>query len=324
MNRRTLPFAAVAAILALMTVPVLAQAPFPSKTIQIVVPYAPGGVVDPVARLMAPKLSKELGQPVVVDNRPGAAGAMGTAFVSRAEPDGHTILLNTGVVSVHPSTQKQPGYDTRKDLVPVSLIASGPYVLVVNNNLPATNVKEFLAHAKANPGKLFYGSSGTGSSLHLITELLNSESGLDIKHVPYKGNGPVMTALIGGEIQIAFDTIPGSKALADAGRVRMLAVTSETRNAALPNLPSISESGVKGFEALLWEGFFLPKGTPDAIVDRWNTAIRAVLRDPEVRKRLTELGFDVAGSSPRELKERVEADMAKWAKVTKSARINLE
>jgi tripartite-type tricarboxylate transporter receptor subunit TctC len=322
LKRRTI--AALAALLAFAAAPVLAQAPFPSKSIQIVVPYAPGGVVDPVARLLAPRLSKELGQPVVVENRPGAAGAMGTAFVGRAEPDGHTILLNTGVVSVHPSTQKNPGYDTRRDLVPVSMIASGPYVLVVNNSLPVTNVREFLAYAKANPGKLFYGSSGTGSSLHLITELLNSESGLDIKHVPYKGNGPVMTALIGGEIQMAFDTIPGSKALGDAGRVRMLAVTSEGRNAALPNLPSLSEGGVKGFEAVLWEGFFLPKGTPDAIVAKWNAAIRTALQDPEVKKRLTELGFDVAGSTARELKDRVEADLAKWAGVTKHARINLE
>lgn len=299
-------------------------AAFPSRSIQIVVPYAPGGVVDPVARIMAPRLSKEFRQPVVVENKPGAAGAMGTAYAGRAEPDGHTILLNTGVVSVHPATQKNPGYDTRRDLVPVSMIASGPYVLVVNNQLPVNNVREFIAYAKANPTKLFYGSSGTGSSLHLLTELLNVQSGLDIKHVPYKGNGPVMTALIGGEIQMAFDTVPGSKALGEAGRVKMLAVTSEGRNGALPQLPSLLESGVKGFDAVLWEGFFLPKGTPEPIVMKWNTAIRNALQDAEIRKKLTELGFDVAGSTPRELKDRVEGDLVKWASVTRSANINLE
>jgi tripartite-type tricarboxylate transporter receptor subunit TctC len=261
---------------------------------------------------------------VVIDNRAGAGGVIGAAAGGRAEPDGHTILLTTGSVSVHPNMLKNPSYDVRKDLVPVSLIASGPYTFAINPGLPVKTFPEFLAYARANPGKVFYGSAGTGSSTHLIGELFNSMAGTKLVHVPYKGNGPMMTALVGGEIQIGFDTVPGSKVLAEAGKVNLLAVTSETRNASLPQLPPVGESGIPRFEVTLWEAFFLPKGTPEPIVARWNAAIKKVLESPDVQKRLVDFGFDVVGSTPMQLRSRVDADIVKWANVVKSANIATE
>lgn len=301
-----------------------AQGSFPSKPITMVIPFPPGGSTDPAGRLLAPRLAKELGQPVVIDNRAGVAGAIGSAAVARAAPDGHTILFNTGVVAVHPATLKTPGYDVRKDLVPVSMVAAGPYVLVVNPQLPVRNVPELIAYSKANPGKMFYGTSGNGSSLHLLTELFNKSAGIAMTHVPYKGNGPVMTALIGGEIQIAFDTIPGSKALAADGRVRMIAITGEQRSKLLPNIPTVAESGVKDFEAQTWVGMFLPAGTPDDIIQRWNRAIVKVLTDDEVRDRYADIGFVVMSSTPAQLRQRLDSDLKRWADTARSAGIKPE
>lgn len=323
-NRRRIALASVVMALAGLAGPALAQGVFPSKTITMIVPFPPGGVVDPVARILAPKLSLELGQPVVIDNRAGAGGIIGTAAAGRAEPDGHTILLTTGSVSVHPNMLKNPGYDVRKDLVPVSLIASGPYTIAINTALPIKTLPEFLSYARANPGKVFYGSAGNGSSTHLIGELFNSMAGTKLVHVPYRGNGPMMTALMTGDIQIGFDTVPGSKALAEGGKVNLLAVTSEARNVSLPKLPPATESGIPNFEVTLWEAFFLPKGTPEPIVARWNAALKKVLEAPDVQKRLVDFGFDVVGSTPRELRTRIDADITKWANVIKAANIATE
>lgn len=301
-----------------------AQPDFPSKTIQLVVPFPPGGSLEPVARLLAAKLSPILGHQVLVIYRVGAAGAIGTVSVARGEPDGHTILLNTGSVSVHPNTNKNPSYDPRVDLTSVSLIASGPFVLVANRELPVASVHELLRFARANPGKLFYGTGGNGSQLHLMMELLKKTAGIDMVHVPYKGNGPMITGLIGGEVQVAFDTIPTSKNLADAGRIRMLAVTTKARSSVLPTLPTLSESGVVGFESGQWQAFFLPKGAPETIVVKWNTAILEALRDLELKGRLEALGFEVVGSTPSQLKVRVESDMLMWGEVVRNANISLE
>jgi len=273
---------------------------------------------------MAAKLSQVLGYPVIVVNRVGAAGAIGTASVANGEPDGHTILLNTGSVSVHPNTYKTPSYDPRTDLTAVSLIASGPFVLVANRDLPVATVSELLSYARANPGKLFYGTGGNGSQLHLLTELLKKAAGIDMIHVPYKGNGPMIAGLIGGEVQVAFDTIPTSKSLADAGRVRMFAVTTKTRNAVVPNVPTLAESGLKGFESGQWQAFFLPRNTPEIVVAKWNKAILAVLKYPDIKSRLAELGFEVVGSTPRQLKEQVESDLITWAEVMRNSKIMVE
>lgn len=301
-----------------------AQGDFPSKPITLVVPYPPGGVVDPVARIIAPALSNELGQPVVVDNRAGAAGAIGAKSVARAAPDGHTALLHTGVVTVHPSTMKNAGYDVRTDLAPVSLLVAGPYVISANLDFPARSIPDLVAYAKGHPGKVFYGSAGIGSSNHLAGELFNSMAGIDMMHVPYKGNGPLVAGLLSGEIQIGMDTIPGSKALAAGGKLRMLAVTSLGRNPALPDVPSVNESGVKGYEVLLWEGIFLPKGTPEPIVEKWNAALRKVLKDPGVVKNLTDFGFEIIGSTPKELDARIRSDIELWAGIIKKANIVVE
>lgn len=297
---------------------------FPSRNISIVVPYPPGGVVDPVARLLAPGLAKEFGQNVTVDNRAGAGGAIGAKAVTAAKPDGHTILFHIGVVAAHPTTQKNAGYDVRTDLAPVSLIASGPYVLSVAPAFPAKNVNELIAHAKSNPGKVFYGSAGLGTLNHLAGELLNAAAGISMTHVPYKGNGPMITGLLGGEIQLGMDTIPGSKALAAGGKLRMLAVTSLKRNPALPEVPTAAESGLPGFEFDFWEAFFLPRGTPEPVVNAWHAGIIKALRDPAVSKQLAEFGFEVVGSTPKQLADKVNADVAKYAEVARRAKITFE
>lgn len=302
-----------------------AESSFPSQPIKLVLNYPPGGVVDPVARLLAPHLSRELGQPVVVENRAGASGTIGAASVSRSKPDGYTILLAPNGVTIHPVTMKATaGYDVRQDLTSVSLIASGPYVLVVNRDLPVKNVGELVDYAKRNPSKVFYGTAGIASPLHLLTELFNNVAETTMSHVPYQGNGPVVKALLGGEIQVAFDTIPGARALADSGRLRMLAVTTPSRNPALPNVPTLEESGVKGLEADLWQGFFLPKGTPKSVVDRWNKAILKSLEVPEVKEKLAGYGFEIVGSTPEQLEARVVREIVQWERVVKTANIDLK
>jgi tripartite-type tricarboxylate transporter receptor subunit TctC len=298
-----------------------AQSDFPARHLTIVVPYPPGGVVDPVARILGPGLGKELGQPVVIENRAGASGAIGANSVVRAKPDGHTILFHIGVVAAHPTTMKNAGYDVRTDLAPVSLVVTGPYVISANLDLPAKSISELIAYCRSNLRKVFYGSAGIGTLNHLAGELFNAAAGIEMIHVPYKGNGPLIAGLLGGEIQIGMDTIPGSKALAAGGKLRMLAVTSLARNPALPDLPSVTESGVKGFEFALWEAFFLPKGTPEAIVATWQAAIVRVLRDPGVIKQLADYGFEIVGSTPQQLAERVRADIVKYADIIKRAKI---
>lgn len=313
----------LAAALALLPAAVLAQ-DFPSRNITVVVPYPPGGVVDPVARILAPVLAKELGQSVTIDNRAGAGGAIGSQAVAKAKPDGHTILFHIGVVAAHPTTQKNAGYDPRADLAPVSLVASGPYVLSVNPGFPPKTVSELVAYSKANPGKVFYGSAGLGTLNHLAGELINAAAGISMTHVPYKGNGPLIAGLLGGEIQLGIDTIPGSKALGTSGKLRMIAVTSAKRNPALPDVPTAAESGLPGFTFDFWEAYFLPKGTPDAVVNAWNAAIVKALKDPAVAKQLGDFGFDVIGSSPQQLADKLAADIAKYADVARRAKITFE
>lgn len=311
------------AVLALLPLAAFAQ-DFPSRNISIVVPYPPGGVVDPVARLLAPALAKELGQNVTIDNRAGAGGAIGAQAVAKAKPDGHTILFHIGVVAAHPTTQKNAGYDPRADLAPVSLVAAGPYVLSVNPGFPPKTASELVAYARANPGKVFYGSAGLGTLNHLAGELINAAAGIQMTHVPYKGNGPLIAGLLGGEIQLGIDTIPGSKALGTSGKLRMLAVTSAKRNPALPDVPTAAESGLPGFTFDFWEAFFLPKGAPEAVVNAWHAAIVKALKDPAVAKQLADFGFEVIGSTPKELADKLAADIAKYADVARKAKLTFE
>jgi len=292
-----------------------------NKPISLVVPFAPGGSTDPVARIIAPLLGEELGQPVLVRNQPGAGGALGAAQVSRADADGHTILLSTGVVAVHPHTLKSPGYDVLKDLTPVTQLATGSYTVIVNPKLPVKTIQELVAYGKANPGKLFYGTSGVGGSLHLITELFSERAGLKMDHIPYKGNGPVVTALLAGDIQVAFDTIPGSKALGDDGRVRILAITSAKRSPMMPNIPTVDESGYPGFAADMWTGIFAPAGTNPAVVQRYNEALKKVLQNTVVQERLGAIGYSVVGNSPDQFRKIIKDEIEQWKEIAALAKI---
>jgi len=310
-------------ILVLLSFSVSAQ-DFPSRNISIVVPYPPGGVVDPVARILAPVLSKELGQSVTIDNRAGAGGAIGAQAVVRAKPDGHTILFHICVGAAQPTTQKNAGYDIRRDLVPVSLAAIGPYVLSVNLAFPPKNVQELISYSKANPSKVFYGSAGVGTLNHLAGELINAAASTSMVHVPYKGNGPLITALMSGEIQLGIDTIPGSKALAAGGKLRMIAVTGLERNPSLPHIPTAIESGLPGFSFDFWEAFFLPKGTPEPIVNAWHKAVVKALNDSTVLQQLADLGFKVIASTPQQLNERVNSDIEKYSDLASKANLVFE
>lgn len=303
----------------------LAQDGFPSQPIKLTLSYPPGGVMDPVARLLAPYLSEHFKVPVVVENRAGAAGTIGAAYVARAKPDGHTILLAPNGVSLHPVTAKATaGYDVRTDLTSVSLIAEGPYLLTVNAKVPARTVQELVQHVKDKPGQVFYGTAGVASPLHLLTELFNGAAGTDMTHVPYQGNGPVVKALVGGEIQVGFDTIPGARALTEAGHLRVLAVTTKNRNPALPDVPTLEESGVRGVEAVMWLGFFLPRNAPEPLVKRWHEAIVATLQHPEVKSRMAEFGFEIVGSSPEALRSRIEREIVQWERVVRTSNIKLD
>ena len=303
-----------------------AGAGFPSRAVQLVVPYPPGGVVDPVARILATRLSTELGQAVMVDNRAGAGGSIGAGHVARARADGHTILLHTGSgLVIQQLANSNVGYDARTDFAPVSLIVAAPYIVSSPIGLPVTSLGGLVELARSRPGGLFYGSAGIGSSPHLITELFLRSAGIEMRHVPYRGNGPMVNALVAGnEIQVGLDTIPGSKALAEAGRLRMLASTGPRRSAVLPELPTVAELGFPGFEATLWLGFFLPRGVPEEVVARWHAAIAATLGEATIRQRLTELGFDIEISTPARLAQQVAAELNQWDEVIRRAAIRFE
>jgi tripartite-type tricarboxylate transporter receptor subunit TctC len=313
------------AVLALAMIPVvcLAQATYPDKPIKLVVPYPPGGSTDPVARILATDMQPRLGQPIVVDNRPGAAGSIGTEAVARAAPDGYTILLHTSVISTDPTLKKNAAYDVKRDLAPITLAVTGPYLVVVNPSLPVKNIAELIAYAKANPGKLFYGSAGQGSSGHLIGELFKAAAGIDMTHVPYKGGGPSITGLMGNEVQVLFDTIGGSRSLAESGKLRAIAVTSPARSPVMPSVPTVSESGLKDFEAVYWIGIFAPAKTPQPVIDKLYREIKTSLDDPAIKAKLQEQGNVTQALPPADFAKVLDADIQRYRKVIESAKIEL-
>jgi tripartite-type tricarboxylate transporter receptor subunit TctC len=310
-------------LLALMPALACAQG-YPDKPIKLIVPYPPGGSTDPVARLLAQDIGSRIGQPIVVENRPGAAGSIGTEAVARAAPDGYTILLHTSVIATDPTLKKNAPYDVKRDLAPITLAVTGPYLVVVNNSLPVKSIAELIAYAKANPGKLFYGSAGQGSSGHIIGELFKQAAGIDMTHVPYKGGGPSITGLMGGEVQLLFDTLGGSRALAEAGKLRAIAVTSPQRSPVMPNVPTVSESGLKGFEAVYWLGLFAPAKTPQPIVDKLYREIKASLDDPAIKAKLLEQGNVAQALPPAEFAKVLDADIQRYRTVIETAKIKLE
>ena len=295
-----------------------AQQAYPTKPIRMICPFPPGGTTDVVARLVAQKLTEAWGQQVVVDNRPGAGGIIGTEIVAKAAPDGYTVLLGSITThAVNPALYKKLNFDPVKDFAPVSLVVSSPQLLAVHPSVAAKSVKELIALAKAKPGQLNYASAGTGTSPHLTFELFKSMAGIDVVHVPYKGTGPAITDLIGGQVQMMITGVVALMPHVKSGKLRGLGVTSAKRVAALPDLPTIVESGIPGFDVSSWFGVFLPGGTPKPIVAKMNAEIRKILEVPEVRQRLIGQGADPASNTPEEFAAYVNAEMARWGKVVR-------
>jgi tripartite-type tricarboxylate transporter receptor subunit TctC len=298
---------------------------YPSKPIRLVVPFAAGGATDVLARLVGERLTASLGQQVVVDNRPGAGGNIGSDIVARAEPDGYTILMGAvGTHAINPSLYPKMPYDPVKDFAPVTLVASVPNVLVVNPEVPAKSVQELIDLAKAKPGELNFASSGNGTSIHVSGELFKAMTGTDIVHVPYKGSGPAVTDLLGGQVQMMFDNMPSSLPHVKAGKLRALGVTSAKRSPALPEVPTIAEAGVPGYDATSWFGILAPAGTPEPVVTRLQGAIVQALGEPEMRQRMADLGAEPVGDTPAEFGQFITAELAKWAKVVNDAGVKLE
>jgi tripartite-type tricarboxylate transporter receptor subunit TctC len=314
-------FSLILAFVASIAVASQAQAqPYPSKPIRFVVPYPAGGPVDTVARLLAQKVAESVKQPVIVDNKPGAGGNIGADAVAKASPDGYTILM--GAVATHainPTLYPAIPYDPIRDFTPVTQVASTPNVLIVNPTIPATNVKEFIAYARANPGTLNFGSGSTGSAGHLAGELFKAMARVEMTHVPYKGAAPAMQDLIGGQIQLMFDNLASALGQVRAGKVKALAVTTAQRTALAPDLPTIGESGLPGFDISTWFGIFLPAGASREIVDQLHAEFTRALGSAEVRDRMLNLGAEPVGSKPEEFAAYIRSESAKYARVIKAS-----
>ena len=308
---------------ALLALPAIANAQtpaYPTKPIRLVVPFPAGGATDILAREVAKHLTETWGQSVVVDNRPGAGGNIGSELVAKAAPDGYTLEMGTvGTHAINASLYSKMPYDHVKDFVPVILVAGVPNVLVVNPSVPVNSVQELIAYAKANPGKLNFASSGSGTSIHLSGELFKVMAGVQMTHVPYKGSAPALQDLLGGQVQLMFDNLPPSLPQIKAGKLRALAVTSATRAPALPDIPTIAESGLPGFEASSWFGVLAPAGTSPAIVAKLNAEIAKWLASPEAKEKLAAVGANIAGGTPEDFARHIQAETAKWAKVVKES-----
>ena len=321
MFRRNLITTIAAAALA-AAVPVLTAADYPSKPIRFIVATAPGGGTDFVARLMGHKLAEALGQQVIVDNRPGAGSTLGYELGVRAAPDGYTFTMITPSYAINPSLYSLR-FDPLNDFTPVIPVARGPYVVVVHPSLPVKTVQELIALAKAKPGQIIYGSSGQGAIVHLTTELFLNMAGVKMTHVPYKGGGPAMTDLIAGHIQLVFATSQVGLPQAKAGRLRALAVTTPERIAAEPDLPTVAESGVPGYEVTNWHGLIGPKGVPRAIVERLNSEMTKIIKLREMEDRLQADGMSPAGGTPEQLYEQIRKEIEQWRQVVARAGIRI-
>jgi len=298
---------------------------YPSKSIKIVAPFAPGGGVDTVARLIADPLSKALGRPVIVENRPGAAGTIGAALVAKAPADGHTLLL--GTISTHgiaPSLYATLPYDAQKDFAPVSLLITQPNLLAVHPALGASSVADLIRLAKAKPATIAYASSGAGTTQHLSAALFESMAGIQLVHVPYKGSAPALTDLLGGQVQLIFDNMPTALPHVQAGKLKPLAVTSARRAPQLPDVPTMQEAGLAGYEVTSWYALYAPGKTPAPVIERLNAEVRRILAQPAVADRLREQGFQPAPGAPGQLAAFTRDEIVRWARVVKQAKVTLE
>ncbi len=293
---------------------------YPDHPITLIVPYAPGGGNDVLARAVAEPMSKLLGQPLVIENRGGAGGSVGTRQIAKAVPDGYTLGLGgTGTLAIDPTLYPNAGYDPRKDFAPIGLIATSPLIVLVNESVAAHNVRELIALAKAQPGKLNYASAGLGSGIHLGTVLFADTAGIDITHIPYKGTGPALTDLLGGHVQIYFSSLPPAIGLVKEGKLRALGVTGLKRSASFPDVPTVAEQGLPGFEAVLHYGIVAPAGTPRPIVDKLNAALRAALGDPKVHGHIATEGAEPLPTSPDEYTADIDREETKWSALVKKS-----
>lgn len=324
MTRRTAIACLAGASLALGSMMPAAAQSWPEKPVTVVVPFASGGTTDIIARTIGQKMGESLRQPVVVDNRPGAGGTLGASNVARATPDGYTLLLATVAHTMAPGIYKKLPYDFTRDLVPVGLVALTPNVLLVGASMPVKSVAELIAYIKSHPGKVNYGSAGPGSTEHLSGELFRSMTGTDIVHVPYKGGAPMMTDLIAGQIQMAVETSPSAAPHVRSGKLRALAVTTAKRSPAYPGVPTLDESGIKGYEVTTWYALMAPRGTPEAVTRRLGTELAKALQQPDVLKRFEEQGVTAGDMTPAQLAAFIRQETERWGRVSKTAGVTAE
>jgi len=301
-----------------------AAASFPSKSITIIVPASPGGAIDLVARLSAQKMTEDWGKPVVIDNKAGATGVIGTQAVATAPPDGHMLALVASSHAINPSMMKKLPFDTVKSFEPVVLTHVVPLILVINPKIPANNVKELIAYAKANPGKLSFASSGNGGAPHMSGELFKSMAGIEMTHVPYKGSTAAHPDLMSGQTSMMFDTVAAVMPHVKSGAVKALAVTTAKRSSIAPDVPTMAEAGLPGYETSTWGGVLAPAGTPKDVVAKLNAEFNKDLAMADVKKKLTDAGVEPAGGTPQQFTDFIQAEMKKWAKVAKDANIQPE
>jgi tripartite-type tricarboxylate transporter receptor subunit TctC len=294
-----------------------AQTQYPTRPIRFIIPFPPGGGTDTMARAIGTRLGEALGQQVVIDNRGGGGANIGAELAAQSQPDGHTWFLVTGTHTVNATLYRKLGYTLVKDFVPVTHLGGTAYVVVVHPSIPATSVKELVALAKSQPGEIRHSSSGVGSGPHLAGELFKSMTGIDMLHIPYRGGGPSVTALVAGEAKVGFTTTPSCIAQIKAGRLRGLAVSTAERSPFLPDLPTVAEAGVPGYDTSAWYGLLVPTGTPKEIITRVNAETAKVLTLPDVKSRLDATGMVPSTSSPEELRKKIHAEVAKWAKIVK-------
>jgi tripartite-type tricarboxylate transporter receptor subunit TctC len=298
--------------------------PWPSKPIRVIVPYTPGGFTDVTARLVTQKLSERLKQPITIDNKPGANSVIGVDALAKSPNDGYTFAVVIAAYAANPSLVAKLPYDSRKDLMAVSLIGIAPLIAAVPLDMPVKDAKELVAYAKANPGKISFGSSGNGAAAHLTTELFKSTAKVDMVHIPYKGAAPAMADLLGGRIQLLFDAASGIIPNGKAGKIRMIGVSSEQRLAAAPEVPTFIEQGFAGFTGSTWAGLLAPAGTPPEIVKRISTEIAAIVRENDIKARFDEMGIVPVGSTAEEFDAFIAAEIAKWGKVIREANVKAD
>ena len=324
MKGRTAFCLAVGLVPGFVTPPALAQQTYPNKPVRVIAASSPGSAVDIVARIIAPKLSERLGQQVVIDNRAGAGGNLGAEIAAKAAPDGYNLFMGTPAQTINPGLYRALNYDLVRDFAPVTLVTTGHYSIVVHPSLPVKSVRELIALARAKRGQLLYASAGNGNATHLAAALFSSLTHVDMVHVPYKGSGPALTDLIGGQVQLMFSNLTASLPYVKSGRLRALAVTGEKRSPAAPELPTVMEAGVPGYVVISRFGVMTPTGTPREIIMRLNSDIAQVMRSPDIRERLATDGAEPTFSTPEKFGDFIKIEITKWTKVIRDAKINPE